>query len=168
MKEIRWCGACGAKLVEKNVADKMRWACPSEGCGYVHYDNPMPVLAAIVEHDGKVLLVRNKGWPDKWFGLVTGFLEKDETPEAGMLRELREELGLDGEIKSLIGVYPFVERNEVIIAYHVVARGEIRVGEELEGFKAIEPAKLRSWPFGTGLAVTDWLNRRAVTSARSG
>ena len=34
------------------------------------------------------------GWPEKWFGLVSGFLERGETPEEGMRRELAEELAL--------------------------------------------------------------------------
>jgi len=53
-------------------------------------------------------------WPKSWFGLVTGFLERGESPEAGCLREVQEELGLDeAEIVSLIGVYEFTVRNEV-------------------------------------------------------
>ncbi len=131
--------------------------CPAEGCGFVFYDNPLPVVAAIVEHDDGVLLVRNHGWPEKMFGLVTGFLEKGESPEAATLRELEEELGLKGEIVGLIGVYPFQQRNEVIIAYHVRAHGTVKLGDELAQYKAIAKQKLRPWPFGTGLAVSDWL-----------
>lgn len=126
----------------------------------MHYDNPTPVVAAIVEHEGDVILVRNKGWPEKWFGLVTGFLERGETPEAGVLRELKEELGLDGQIVSFVGHYSFDQMNQLIIAYHVKASGEIVVGEELAGFKRVSPEKLRPWPFGTGQAVADWLARR--------
>ena len=118
-------------------------------------------MAAIVEHEGKVLLVRAKGWPEKMYGLVTGFLEKGEDPKLGILREVKEELGLDGEIVSLVGAYTFEMRNELIVAYHVKATGTVTVGEELEGYKAIEPAKLRPWPFGTGHAVSDWLARRS-------
>jgi hypothetical protein len=50
---------------------------------------------------------------------------------------------------------------ELIVAYHVVGEGEARVGEELETIKRVRPEKLRPWPFGTGLAVRDWLARRA-------
>jgi ADP-ribose pyrophosphatase YjhB (NUDIX family) len=119
-------------------------------------------VAALLEHDGDIILVRNKGWPDGWFGLVTGFLERGETPEEGVLREVKEEVGLEGEVASLIGVYEFTQRNEIIAAYHVRGRGTVVVGDELEAVKRVSPDKLRPWPFGTGKAVRDWLARRSV------
>ena len=96
----------------------------------------------------------------KLFGLMTGFLERGESPEEGVLRELREELGVEGTIVRLIGVYPFAMRNEVIIAFHVIARGEITRGDEIAEIKRVAPEKLRAWEFGTGLAVRDWLAAR--------
>lgn len=65
---------------------------------------------------------------------------------------------------SLIGVYPFERRNEVIIAYHVQADGEVVLNEELAEYRLILPEKLRPWDFGTGLAVRDWLTRRILTA----
>lgn len=155
-----FCPRCATRLVERPHAGRPRRLCPSDACGWVHYDNPLPVVAAIVEHAGRILLVRSPGWPQKWFGLVTGFLERGETPEAAVLRELEEELGLSGEVVSLVGAYAFPERNELIVAYHVRATGEIKLGPELEAYRAVEPDRLRDWPFGTGLAVRDWLARR--------
>jgi len=138
-----------------------RLICPNSDCRFVFYNNPTPVVAAIVEHDGDVILVRNKGWPESWFGLVSGFLERKEDPAAGVLREIQEELNLKGEVISLIGVYPFERMNQVIIAYHVRATGTIEIGDELEAYKRVHPDKLRPWPMGTGHAVKDWLERRA-------
>jgi len=126
----------------------------------VFYDNPLPVVAALVELEGKVLLARGRGWPAGMFGLITGFLERDETPEQGALRELHEELGLTGRIVGLIGVYAFPQRNELIVAYHVEAQGEVALGDEIEEVKRVDPARLRPWPLGTGLAVADWIARR--------
>jgi NADH pyrophosphatase NudC (nudix superfamily) len=154
------CMRCGAPLAERTLPDATRLVCTAPGCGWVFYDNPTPVVAAIVEHEGDVILVRNHGWPAKWYGLVTGFLEKNESPEEGVLRELEEELGLRGRVASLVGLYPFAQRNQLIIAYHVPAEGEIRLGDELEAFERIPPDELRPWPFGTGHAVRDWLAAR--------
>src|SRR5207302_4613336 len=123
--------------------------CSAPGCGHVLYGNPTPVVAAILEREGEVLLVRNKGWPEKWFGLVSGFLEAGEAPADACLREVKEELGLDGELVALVGVYPFEMRNEVIIAYHVRASGEPVLGDELAGFKAVPVDQVRPWECGT-------------------
>jgi len=156
----RFCPSCARPLEPHAHAGRDRPACPDPECGYVFWDNPLPVVAALVEHEGRVILIQNKGWPESWFGLVTGFLERGETPEQGVLRELKEELSLDGEVAKLIGVYDFQQRNEVIVAYHVCARGTISLGEELAAYKAVEPEKLQPWPFGTGHAVRDWLAAR--------
>lgn len=126
----------------------------------MHWDNPVPVVAAIVEHEGGVILARNKDWPEKMFGLITGFLEKAETPEAAVVREVKEELSLDAAGVHFVGLYPFERRNELIIAYHVPATGELRLNEELADYRRILPEKLRPWDFGTGLALRDWLNSR--------
>jgi NADH pyrophosphatase NudC (nudix superfamily) len=134
--------------------------CPSAGCGYVHWDNPTPVVAALVEHEGSVVLVRSKGWPEKMYGIVAGFLESDETPEEAALRETREELGLDGRVAGFIGYYTFREMNQLILAFHVLGEGEIRLGDELADFRQVSPDRLRPWPIGTGPAVRDWLEGR--------
>ncbi len=162
---FRFCPRCATPLVEKEAGGRKRPACSKDGCGFVHWGNPVPVVAGIVEKDGAVVLVRAKGWPEKMFGLVTGFLEAQETPEEGIRREVKEELGLDAELQSLIGVWAFELRNELIIAYHLTARGEVHLGDELEAFKSIPIEKLRPWPFGTGAAVKEWLARRATGSA---
>lgn len=164
MSDPKFCLQCGNGLAPHEEEGRTRMRCGA--CGWVHYGNPTPVVAAIVEHrlegeaSASVVLVRNQGWPEKWFGLVTGFLEANETPREGVLRELKEELGLDGTIVSLVGVYAFTLRNEVIIAYHVQATGEIVRGAELADHKRVPIEKVRPWPFGTGEALKDWLEAR--------
>ena len=164
MSQAKFCLRCGGALAPHEEEGRERLRCAT--CGWVHYGNPTPVVAAIVEHtlpgeeDARVVLVRNHGWPEKWFGLVTGFLEANETPEAGVLRELKEELGLDGTVVGLVGVYAFAQRNELIVAYHVRATGEIALGAELAEHKRVPIDRLRPWPFGTGDAVRDWLAAR--------
>src|SRR5260370_4533706 len=158
---MKFCPACASPLQPREMGGRGRRVCANEPCGYVFYDNPVPVVAALLEHGQTVLLVRNKGWPEKWYGLVSGFLEKGESPEEGVLREVKEEVGLKGEIVSFIGAYPFAEMNQIILAYHVRAHGEIVIGDEIVGVKAVPPDTLRPWPPVTGPALRDWLAARA-------
>jgi NADH pyrophosphatase NudC (nudix superfamily) len=159
MSDFHYCPHCTAPLAERLIDGEPRRAC-SAGCGFVHYDNPTPVVAAIVEHDGCVVLARNRAWPATWYGLITGFLERGEAPAQGALREVKEELGLDAREANLVGVYPFDRMNQVIIAYHVPATGAIRLNNELADYRRVPPAKCRVWPFGTGDALRDWLRSR--------
>jgi NAD+ diphosphatase len=161
---MRFCPKCAQPLIDLPLAGKQRMACPDHVCGFVHWDNPLPVVAAIIEHeesDGKILLARNKAWTVEFFGLITGFLERDESPEQGIAREVMEEVGLETTATSLVGVYDFRRKNELIIAYHVKARGEIVLNEELSDYRLVAPEKLVPWDAGTGHAVKDWLARRA-------
>lgn len=163
MKDRHFCPHCGTELAKKMEDGRERLCCPAPDCGAVYWDNPVPVVAGIIEIDGQVLLARNSAWSTKMFGLITGFLEKGETPEAGIKREVREELGLDSEIVDLVGLYSFFEKNQLIIAYHLSADGEIRLGEEIAEIKMVPIDKLKPWGFGTGPAVADWLKKRQQT-----
>jgi NADH pyrophosphatase NudC (nudix superfamily) len=143
---------------------KERECCPAEGCGFVFWDNPVPVVAAIVERGERVVLVRSIGWPETWYGLVTGFLEANETPENGVLREVEEELGIRGELGAYLGAYPFERMNQIIFVYHVRAgEGPITLcREELADHKEVPLERLRPWARGTGPALRDWLASRGL------
>ncbi|MBN2158414.1 MAG: NUDIX domain-containing protein [Spirochaetes bacterium] len=160
MADMRYCPWCGSLLSAREIEGREYLACVSGPCGYVFWDNPKPVVAAIVEHGGCVVLARAKGWPEKMFGLVTGFLERGESPEDGVLREVKEELGVSAAIRGLVGLYPFVQMNQLLIVYHLEASGEIIISDELEEIKLVSPDKLRPWAVGTGPAVKDWLDKR--------
>ena len=80
---LRFCPQCAMPLAPAEIDGRTRLACSSGACEFVSWDNPIPVVAAIVELDGEVVLARNKLWPESMFGLITGFLERDETPETG-------------------------------------------------------------------------------------
>jgi NAD+ diphosphatase len=159
MTAFTYCPKCASPLVDRVVDREPRHAC-SGNCGYVHYDNPTPVVAAVVEHEGAVVLARNRAWPRTFYGLITGFLERGETPEQCALREVKEELNLDSTVSTLIGVYAFERMNQVIIAYHVPATGAIALNEELDDYRHVPYDRCRYWPAGTGYALRDWLRSR--------
>ncbi|WP_220347750.1 NUDIX domain-containing protein [Alkalilimnicola ehrlichii] len=107
---MRYCPYCQTELIALSLGGAERQACPDQTCGFVYWNNPVPVLAAVVEHEGEVILARNVGWPEKVFGLITGFMEQNESPEVGILREVEEELGLQGRVASFIGNYAFSQK----------------------------------------------------------
>lgn len=153
-----FCPQCATPLVNRQEGELPRMACPDDTCGFVHWDNPTPVVAAIVEHEGELILARNKAWAVPFFALITGFLERsDPSPAEAVMREVKEELGLDAHGAHFVGHYRFERQNQIILAYHVPATGQITLGEELAEYRRIAPAKARYWPVATGLALRDWL-----------
>ena len=164
--DFRFCPVCATELVMRADSaagadgDKARLACPDGH--WTHWDNPVPVLAALVELEGRILLARNAAWGPKNFALITGFMERGETPEQGIQRELHEETGLSADTISLIGVYEFIRKNELITAYHVQASGDVRLSPELVEYRLVSPEKLRPWRAGTGFAMADWMRARGL------
>lgn len=155
---FKFCPQCGSALVPREDEGITRNACPDQACGFVHWDNPTPVVAAVVEHEGHIILARNRAWTVPFYALITGFLEKtDPSASDAAMREVEEELGLSPQGANFIGHYSFHRKNQIIIAYHVPATGEVRLNEELSDYRRIEPAKARYWPAATGLALRDWL-----------
>ena len=163
--EPNFCLSCGTALaaitVEEDGGPKQRLRCPA--CGWTHWNNPTPVLAAIIEctdRDGQVLLARNAAWPGRMFALITGFMEAGETPEEGIAREVMEETSLTVEQLTLVGVHEFKRMNQVIITYHALAHGEVHLSPELAEYKLYPLNELRCWRAGTGLALAQWLRSR--------
>ena len=159
---FQYCPTCATPLQfvvqAEDGGDKERLRCPA--CGFTHWNNPTPVLAAIVEYQGQVLLARNAAWPGKMFALITGFMEAGESPQEGIAREVKEETNLDVTQVNLVGAYEFLRMNQVIIAYHVVAHGDVRLSPELVDYRLVNLPDLRCWPAGTGYALADWLRTR--------
>ena len=154
----RFCPQCAHPLSLRTIDGVDRHACPADSCGFIHWDNPVPVVAAVVEHEGHIILARNSAWPIPFYALITGFLEKtDPSPEEAIAREVKEELNLQATSVTFIGHYPFPRQNQIILAYHVPATGVIELSSELVDYKRIPPEKARYWPAATGLALRDWL-----------
>ena len=162
---FKFCPQCATPLAfitrAEDGGDKMRLRCPA--CDYTHWNNPVPVLAAVIEYDGQILLARNAAWPGKMYALITGFMEAGETPQEGIAREIAEETNLTTDALDLIGVYDFQRMNQIIIAYHALCHGDVRLSPELVDYRLYAPQSVKCWPAGTGYALADWLKSRGHT-----
>ena len=92
LDKFRFCPVCGSSAFEENNA-KSKKCCQ---CGFTYYANPSSATAAfIMRPDGCLLVARRGKEPAKGtLDLVGGFVDMYETVEEGMLREIREETGL--------------------------------------------------------------------------
>ena len=163
-QEFKFCPQCAcalesiAQLEDGGAKERLRCG----ACGYTHWNNPTPVLAAVIEYDGRILLARNAAWTAKAYALITGFMEAGESPKEGITREIREETNLETQRLQMIGAYDFQRMNQIIIAYHAQAYGEVRLSAELAEYKLYAPQDLRCWRAGTGYALADWLRGRGI------
>ena len=94
-------------------------------------DIPPGVFHAIAElytiTAKREILVTRRGnkalWPFCW-EITTGAVVKGETPEAGAVRELKEETGIEVEEGDLVPVYRLLHRHEIYCAYAVFVSEE--------------------------------------------
>lgn len=104
MVSFGFCMACGARLRAVREEGKRRLRC--RRCGWTFYGNPIPAAVALVVRGKKILLGRRAAAPYQGtWDLPGGFLEGDETPEVGLRREIKEELGVGIRTARFLGFF---------------------------------------------------------------
>ncbi len=159
---MKYCPQCANMLKKATIDNKQRLCCTDKACGYIYWNNPIPVVAIVVETELGVVLAHNKLAPQGFFSIITGFLEADETPENAAQRETKEELGLNHISTNFIGIFPFALTNQILIAYHIIAKGNIVLNEELDEFKIVAKEDLFMWNTTSKFEVGEWLKRLNV------
>jgi 8-oxo-dGTP diphosphatase len=103
---------------------------------FVHYENPAVTAFALVERDGRYLVLQRGQEPyrGRW-ELPGGFVEQGETPAEGVRREIIEETGLRVDAPSIIGAYTSRYGDDgkwtVDVAFHCKASpGELSLSAE--------------------------------------
>jgi len=103
-----YCLMCGTKLDKKLIEGRNREICLS--CGWINYESLKVSAGVRIEKEGCLLLVQRgqEPWKEKWY-LPAGFVEIDEEPFQGAIREAYEETGLRVKIKNLADVYTYTD-----------------------------------------------------------
>jgi len=145
MRSYRFCPLCGKSLRKGVIDGKKREYCPE--CGFVNYKNPLPSAGAVAVKNRKILLIKRGREPGRGFwALPSGFIESGEAPENACRRELKEETGLDGFVKRLIGVYreEIETYGDVIVVIYLmeIIGGELRAGDDAEEAKLFKKERL--------------------------
>ena len=133
--QFKYCPFCGTQLALKERDGRQRPACSN--CGFVQFRNPVPGVVVVIDKEGYVLLGKRKGGfgEGKW-GLPQGYIEFDEDFLTAAIREVKEETGLDVEIRSILNIVsnllsPRLHTLAIVLLAGVVA-GELCAGDDLE------------------------------------
>lgn len=116
---------------------------------------------AIILYEGKLVVIRRGNEPYKGkLALPGGFVEKDETVEQAVVRETKEETGLDTKIVRLIGVYSDPGRDPrgptVSVCYRLEATGgPPRASSDAAAVELISPGEIPPLAFDHDRMIAD-------------
>ena len=103
-----------------------------------------PVAAdVIVEVGDRIVLIQRKNFPPGW-AIPGGFVDFGETVDRAAIREVREEVSLEVELRTLLGVYSRPDRDPrgqtVTVVYIGRARGTPKACDDAQGVALFDPA----------------------------
>ena len=144
--KYKFCPLCAELLTQ---LDKGYMACK---CGFINYNNPIPVVACLIEYMGGIVVVKRGAEPCKgqWC-FPCGYVEQFESPRSACVREIEEETGLKihNQPKLLSVCKPGQNLNNVVIFYegdHIGGKlkenGEADEGGDVEDVKVFHPEKM--------------------------
>jgi ADP-ribose pyrophosphatase YjhB (NUDIX family) len=130
---MNFCSACGqpVRLRIPEGDNLPRYVCSA--CHTIHYENPRIVVGCVPElDDGRILLCRRAIEPRRGYWTIpAGFMENDETLQAGAARESFEEALAKVEIGSLLAIVHVLHARQVHVTFRArLAPPEFGVGAE--------------------------------------
>lgn len=113
---------------------------------------PMLVVAALCRHEGRVLVLRRKAGLSHagLWELPGGKVEVGESLREALVREIREELGVDCETDNLVGIGHSNNPDQPItlVALEAILLREPKQSTDHDEMKWIGPEDLASLPLG--------------------
>ena len=158
---FRYCPADGTRLGAPRPSGGV--TCPL--CGRSWYRNSMPAVGAAIVKDGKALVTIRAREPEKGrLDLPGGFLEVGEHPAAGLVREVKEELGVEAEVVGdsvLQATHTYGEDGDWVLAIGFRVRitgGEITPADDVAGVRWVSLEEVDDLDFA-------WAHDRALVRA---
>ncbi|MFA7430560.1 MAG: NUDIX hydrolase [Rhodospirillaceae bacterium] len=125
--------------------DRLRKTCLD--CGFIHYENPKVIVGAVCTWQEspaapELYLMARRGIEPRlgFWTMPAGYMELNETTEAGAAREVWEEARARVEIDALLGLYNIPRINQV----HLIYRARMLTAAHGAGSESIETA-LFTW-----------------------
>jgi 8-oxo-dGTP diphosphatase len=161
-----FCLMCGTKLEPKTIEGINREICPH--CGWIYYEILKVSAGVRIEKEERLLLVQRgiNPWFGKWY-MPAGFVEVNEEPYQGAIREAFEETGLHVSIKNLVDIYTYTDDprgNGVVMLYDAdIVGGELSVTPETLAagfFSAEEIVEMEFAGATVKKEIDDWLAKK--------
>jgi NAD+ diphosphatase len=140
----RYCGDCGSPT--RSLEGGTLRVCTNVQCGQQHFPRTDPAIIVLVTFGERCLLVRKSWWPEGMFSNVSGFGEPGESLEDALVREVREETGVQVVDMTYHSSQPWPFPSSLMLGFMAVASNDmIRIDEdELEDAAWFSRGDMRS------------------------
>jgi len=115
----RFCGRCGVELKMKTTERAKE--CPR--CGLLHFPRLAPAIIVLVEQGNELLLARSRHFLPGMYSVLAGFVEPGESLEEAVVREVKEEVGVDIKDIQYFGSQPWPFPHSLMIGFTATYAG---------------------------------------------
>lgn len=123
-RNFTYCGRCGRET--STMKDERAKVC--DECGLINYPRISPAIIVAVVRDGKILLAQGKRFRLPFYSVLAGFIEPAENLEECVVREVREEVGIEIENIRYFSSQPWPFPDSLMIAFFADYKsGEITI-----------------------------------------
>jgi NAD+ diphosphatase len=173
----RFCGVCGSPTT--SIEGGYQRICMQEECGHHHFPRMDPAIIVLVTSGAAGLFGRKPIWPEGLYSTIAGFVEPGESLEDAVMREVREETGVQVNTVHYHSSQPWPFPSSLMLGFTATAtRRDIQVdGDELENAAWFTREELRDGlrhgtlrlPTPVSISfrlIEDWFDAGAVSKLR--
>ena len=141
--EQRFCGRCGSSTTPQEAGHMM--LCSNPACAATHFPRTDPAVIMLVTDGDRCLLGRQPVWPEGIFSTLAGFVETGESLEQAVVREVREESGIELSGVKYFGSQPWPFPQSLMLGFFAQsASTEIHCGAELADVRWFDVAETKN------------------------
>ncbi len=123
----QFCGRCGVPL-KSRTAERAK-ECPQ--CGLLHFPRLAPAIIVLVERGNQLLLARSRHFMPGMYSVLAGFVEPGESLEEAVVREVKEEVGIEIKDIKYFGSQPWPFPHSLMIGFTATyAGGQISLDDK--------------------------------------
>ena len=112
-----YCPHCGEKLIKKEIGDEgLVPFC--ETCSVPLWDMfETCIITAVVNEENEVALIKQSYMTTQTYVCVAGHMKIGESAEEAVIREVKEEIGLDVKELNFIKTYPYEQKEMLMLGF---------------------------------------------------
>jgi NAD+ diphosphatase len=170
----RHCGRCGMRTVALQGGHVLQ--CSDAACAFQQFPRIDPAVIVLVTDGERALLGRQASWPAGRYSTIAGFVEPGESLEDAVIREVREETGVEVDQVDYHSSQPWPFPSSLMLGFtaHASRTDICRADEELEDARWLSRAQLAAGEVALPIThsisfrlIEDWYDAGATTPLRA-